>query len=71
VDRTPGYLTIDSRPWATVYVDGRKLGVTPLVRQALPPGRREVRAVTEDGRVQRFRVVIEPGKEAPRRRLTW
>jgi len=35
----PGYLSLDSSPWANVSVAGRSLGVTPLRRIALPPGR--------------------------------
>jgi serine/threonine-protein kinase len=67
----PGYFTVDSRPWATIYVDGKKLGVTPLLRVPLSPGSHVLRAVSQTGREQRFKVVIESGKEAPRRRLVW
>jgi eukaryotic-like serine/threonine-protein kinase len=35
----PGLLTLDSSPWSQVYLAGRLLGSTPLVRVALPPGR--------------------------------
>lgn len=33
-----GWVTVDSYPWARVTVDGRDVGVTPVVRLALPPG---------------------------------
>jgi hypothetical protein len=66
-----GYFTIDSMPYATVYVDGDKRGVTPILRLPLPAGRHEIVAVTADGRKQKFHVTIEPGAEARRRRLTW
>jgi len=70
-DRRPGWLTVDSRPYATVFVDGKNVGLTPVLRLSLAPGLHRVRAVTADGQQQRFRVVIEPGREAPRRRLVW
>jgi len=34
-------LAVDARPWAEVWVDGQKLGDTPLQR-ALPPGMRKI-----------------------------
>jgi serine/threonine-protein kinase len=67
----PGYFTIDSRPYATIHVDGVRRGVTPLLRLPLSPGPHAVVAVTADGRRQSLRVTIEPGVEAPRRRLVW
>ena len=69
--RGKGFFTIDSMPYATVYVDGAKKGVTPLLRLQLPAGKHEVLAVTADGRRQKFQVTIEPGEEARRRKLTW
>lgn len=70
-DRRSGWLTIDSKPYANIFVDGRDVGPTPVLRLALTPGPHRVRAVTEDGRQQRFRVTIQPGREASRRRLLW
>jgi eukaryotic-like serine/threonine-protein kinase len=70
-DRRPGWLTVDSRPYANIYIDGRNVGVTPLLRLPLSPGTHHVRAITADGRQQRFRISIEPGREAPRRGLVW
>ena len=34
-----GYLSLDSSPWAHVYLGSRLLGTTPLMRVSLPPGR--------------------------------
>ena len=69
--RGKGFFTIDSMPYATIYVDGSKKGVTPLLRLALPAGKHEVTAVTADGRRQKFQVAIAAGEEARRRKLTW
>jgi serine/threonine-protein kinase len=35
----PGYLSLDSEPWANVSLNGKQLGSTPLVRIPLPPGK--------------------------------
>jgi serine/threonine-protein kinase len=69
--RGRGFFTIDSMPYATIYVDGSKKGVTPLLRLPLPAGKHEVTAVTADGRRQKFQVAIAAGEEARRRKLTW
>ncbi len=69
--RGKGFFTIDSMPYATIYVDGSKKGVTPLLRLSLPAGKHDVLAVTADGRRQKFQVAIAPGEEARRRKLTW
>ncbi len=35
----PGYLSLDSAPWSDVFLAGKLLGTTPLVRVPLPPGK--------------------------------
>jgi eukaryotic-like serine/threonine-protein kinase len=67
----PGFFTVDSEPYATIYVDGKKLGDTPLFRVKVPAGRHRVRAVSARGGTQSFGVTISPGKEAPPKRLVW
>jgi hypothetical protein len=37
--RLPGYLSINSRPWAELSVDGQVVGNTPQVRVRVMPGR--------------------------------
>jgi serine/threonine-protein kinase len=69
--KKPGYFSIDSTPYATIYLDGRKLGITPLIRVRVPPGRHRVRAVTEAGDEQRFEIEVEPGKTTPPKQLYW
>ena len=71
VRRGRGFFTVDSMPYATIYVDGAKKGVTPILRLPLAAGKHEVVAVTSDGRRQKFQVAIAPGEEARRRKLTW
>jgi serine/threonine-protein kinase len=50
---TWGRFSIDSTPYATIYVDGHKLGVTPILQHRLTAGHHQVRAVLGDGREQR------------------
>jgi hypothetical protein len=75
VDKSPGYFSIDSDPYAQIYIDGVRHpgdeGQTPLFRLALPPGRHVVRAVLDDHREQSFAIRIEPGKEVNWRKLVW
>ncbi|HUS67008.1 MAG TPA: hypothetical protein VMZ28_20865, partial [Kofleriaceae bacterium] len=67
----PGFLTIASRPYATIFVDGRRLGVTPIYRVEVASGKRRVRADCSCGKTRSFVVDIEPGVAAPARTLTW
>jgi hypothetical protein len=39
----PSILTVDSLPWSEVFVDGRRLGSTPLAQERLLPGVRKIR----------------------------
>jgi hypothetical protein len=67
----PGFITIDSQPWATIYVDGKDYGPTPVGNVALPPGRHGVRAVTPSGTTKDFSIWIESGKTSPPKRVEW
>jgi serine/threonine-protein kinase len=66
----PGRLSIDAKPWATIYVDGRKLGVTPLANLSLAAGDHTVKAVADDGRTQSLKIHVEPGGDV-RKRVVW
>jgi len=43
----PGYLSINSSPWAELSVDGRVAGTTPQVRVRVTPGRHQLLLVRE------------------------
>ncbi len=60
-----GKLLVRARPWADVYLNGKKIGTTPLPPRALPPGDYVVRLhnPTLDQETDK-RVKIEPGKTA-------
>jgi serine/threonine protein kinase len=58
-----GTLTINTQPWSEVWVDGKKLGLTPLAYKELPAGRHKL--VLKNPRLQLKKTVwirIQPGK---------
>jgi serine/threonine-protein kinase len=62
---TPGHLTLSSRPWAVVYVDGNNTGVfTPVVDMELSPGRHSIKLVNNEEHMSAsFLVEVQPGEE--------
>jgi hypothetical protein len=69
-DRAPGFLTVDSRPTASISIDGRALGQVPLYRVELAPGSYRMVAKLEDGRTKTVQIVIRSGEDV-RKRVTW
>ena len=58
-----GYLDLNASPWATVYIDGRQRGETPLQGLRLPAGSHHVKLVNSQlGKTHTLRVLISPGK---------
>jgi serine/threonine-protein kinase len=57
-----GYVTINTKPYADIYIGQRKVGEAPLPKYKLPAGCVEIRAVTKDGKSKTERVNIEPNK---------
>ena len=58
-----GYLSLDTEPWASVYLGSRRLGTTPFVHVPLPAGHHELTFELKD-RGQRLQrgIDIEPGE---------
>lgn len=71
VDLRPAYLTVDSSPYATIYVDGKKVGVTPIFKFKLKPGPHKLKAVSATGAKQRKRLNLKPGRTKNLGRLKW
>jgi eukaryotic-like serine/threonine-protein kinase len=71
ISAASGWYAIDSSPYATIYVDGRKLGDTPLDRIPLSAGAHRVRAVLPDGRERAFAIDIAPDRKTSSGTLTW
>lgn len=58
------HVTVDSRPsWATVTVDGKELGPTPLVRVPLPVSSRLLTAVNADGKKKTVKLELVEGRD--------
>jgi hypothetical protein len=59
-----GSLSINSNPWSTVFIDGKKVGNTPVLRIKLKAGRHEVILENKGQGIQeKLKIVIEAGKE--------
>jgi hypothetical protein len=56
------YLSVDANPYATVFIDGEKKGITPLVRMELAPGLHRMVARAEDGKIKRYTLQLDAGK---------
>jgi serine/threonine protein kinase len=67
----PGLYSVDSKPYATIYIDGKKIDTTPVFKVKLAPGSHTVKAVREDGTEQRFSVTIESGEHLSSGVLKW
>jgi hypothetical protein len=67
----PGSLTVESDPYATIYIDDRKLDVTPITQTSLPAGSHRLRAVLQDGRERTMTIEIKPGEELNLKKLAW
>jgi serine/threonine-protein kinase len=66
-----GWYAVDSAPYATIFIDDRKIGDTPLDRIALPAGSHRVRAVLADGRQRTFAIDIAPDHKTSSGTLAW
>jgi len=59
----PGWLTLESEPWAYVEIDGKRVGPTPLLELPLPAGRVRLRLVNDELGLQReLELVIPAGR---------
>lgn len=67
----PGLVTIQSTPFAMIYIDGAKIDTTPIFQHKLTPGPHTVRAVRDDGRTKTFAIKIAPGKESIVEQIPW
>jgi len=57
----PGYLSINSSPWARVLVDGRAVGTTPQVRIRVTAGRHHLMLVREGFQTHTAWVTVSAG----------
>ncbi|MCW5809195.1 MAG: PEGA domain-containing protein, partial [Deltaproteobacteria bacterium] len=66
-----GLFSVDSRPYARIFVDGVAFGVTPVLKRSLPAGRHRLRAVLEDGRAKELQLDVPANAQAAPILLTW
>ncbi|PYP55541.1 MAG: hypothetical protein DMD40_13230 [Gemmatimonadetes bacterium] len=59
--KAPGYLSINSSPWAQVLVDGRAVGTTPRVRIRVTAGRHHLLLVREGFQSHSAWVIVPAG----------
>jgi serine/threonine-protein kinase len=69
--RGRGTFSIDSTPFATIFVDDHEVGITPLIHQPIAAGHHKVRAVLKDGRSRELDLDVAAGKAASAIRLGW
>ena len=56
----PGYISINSRPWAELSVDGRVVGNTPQIKILLTPGRHQLLLTREGFQTYTAWVLVPP-----------
>lgn len=66
-----GFVSMTSNAPATVYINGKLIGETPLQRVPIPPGIHKVKAVGPKKAVQQFDLTVYGGKDADARALKW
>jgi serine/threonine-protein kinase len=71
VTAPPGRFTIESTPYATIFIDGKRVDVTPIVKRGLAAGHHRARAVLVDGRHKDFTIDVPAGGQANPINLTW
>jgi hypothetical protein len=62
--RSPGFLTVEAKPeWATISVNGKALGPSPIYRHQMEPGRWTIEGVRTDGSRRKRVAEISSEKE--------
>jgi|JI10StandDraft_1071094.scaffolds.fasta_scaffold01925_3 hypothetical protein len=69
--RKPGWVSIDSTPYAELTIDGKAVGPTPYIHKPLAAGRHRVRATLRDGRARTITIDVPEGGGAPPVDLRW
>jgi len=69
--RKPGWVSIDSTPYAELTIDGKAVGPTPYIHKPLAAGRHRVRATLADGRARTLTIDVPEGGSAAPLDLRW
>ena len=58
-----GFLSVSTQPWTIVYIDGKKIRNTPLIKYPLPGGQHKVRLINTQFNInQSYTVIIVAGQ---------
>ncbi len=59
-----GYITINTIPWGMIYIDGKYIGITPMVEEKIESGEHEIEIQTENEKYffLKQKIVILPGQ---------
>jgi hypothetical protein len=57
----PGLLSVNTDPWARVFLDGRLLGTTPMFQSRVPGGAHQLKLQGANGRTVTRRIVVPLG----------
>ena len=66
VKKGPGFYSIDTVPYSIIYVDGKRMGETPLFKIKIPSGAHRIKAVSADGKSKSWKVNIVEGRHVNR-----
>ena len=66
-----GFLSLEADAKTTIYIDGQKIGTTPLTRHPLRPGVHQVKAIGPKGKTQRFEVSIYAAQDNTHPMIEW
>ena len=60
----PAWLILAVKPWGEVYVDGRKIGITPPLKKfEVPPGRRQITVTNSSLPSYQMQVTLDPEEQ--------
>jgi len=66
-----GFFSIAATAKTTIYVDGNKIGETPLTRLPLAPGPHKIKAVGPRGKSKTLNITIYGGKDTDEGTINW
>ena len=58
----PGFYSIDTIPYSIIYVDGKRVGETPLFKIKIPSGTHRIKAITSNGKTRTWKAKIVEGR---------
>ncbi|MDP2342317.1 MAG: hypothetical protein Q8O67_15285 [Deltaproteobacteria bacterium] len=61
-EQDAAWVTVDTRPWSKVWVDGRLVGVTPVFQHKVSSGSHAVRVMSGSGILRAARFTAAPGE---------